>query len=44
MLNPQILMSFQVIEYYRKKGIVADLQAAKPPPEVTVQIEKALKN
>lgn len=32
----------QVIGYYSQKGIVANLQAEKPPKEVTVEVQKAL--
>jgi adenylate kinase len=31
-----------VIDYYVKKGLVANLQAEKPPKEVTVEVEKVL--
>ncbi|XP_052137730.1 adenylate kinase 3 isoform X1 [Oryza glaberrima] len=31
-----------VIDYYTKKGIVANLHAEKPPKEVTVEVQKAL--
>ncbi|WVZ12035.1 hypothetical protein V8G54_016565 [Vigna mungo] len=31
-----------VIDYYSKKGIVANLHAEKPPKEVTVEVEKVL--
>ncbi|XP_021821422.1 adenylate kinase 4 [Prunus avium] len=31
-----------VIGYYSQKGIVANLQAEKPPKEVTVEVQKAL--
>ncbi|RYR77794.1 hypothetical protein Ahy_A01g002415 isoform B [Arachis hypogaea] len=31
-----------VIDYYTKKGIVANLHAEKPPKEVTVEVEKVL--
>lgn len=31
-----------VIEYYKKKGIVAELHAEKPPKEVTTEVEKVL--
>ena len=32
----------QVIDYYSKKGLVANLPAEKPPKEVTVEVQKAL--
>lgn len=32
----------QVIDYYSKKGLVANLHAEKPPKEVTVEVQKAL--
>lgn len=32
----------QVIEYYSKKGLVANLHAEKPPKEVTVEVQKTL--
>eukprot|EP00271_Cylindrocystis_brebissonii_P011586 TRINITY_DN29453_c0_g1_i1.p1 TRINITY_DN29453_c0_g1~~TRINITY_DN29453_c0_g1_i1.p1 ORF type:complete len:244 (-),score=69.12 TRINITY_DN29453_c0_g1_i1:821-1552(-) len=32
-----------VIDYYKKKGVVVDLHAEKKPPEVTAEIEAALK-
>ncbi|KAH1248893.1 Adenylate kinase 4 [Glycine max] len=31
-----------VIDYYSKKGLVANLHAEKPPKEVTVEVEKVL--
>ncbi|CAL5097743.1 unnamed protein product [Urochloa decumbens] len=31
-----------VIDYYAKKGLVANLPAEKPPKEVTVEVQKAL--
>ncbi|WCJ38715.1 Adenylate kinase family protein [Euphorbia peplus] len=31
-----------VIEYYAKKGVLAELHAEKPPKEVTVEVQKAL--
>ncbi|RLN00578.1 adenylate kinase 4-like [Panicum miliaceum] len=31
-----------VIDYYSKKGLVANLPAEKPPKEVTVEVQKAL--
>ncbi|KAG8051091.1 hypothetical protein GUJ93_ZPchr0009g2331 [Zizania palustris] len=31
-----------VIEYYTKKGLVANLHAEKPPKEVTAEVQKAL--
>ncbi|XP_078150359.1 adenylate kinase 4 [Carex rostrata] len=31
-----------VIEYYSKKGLVANLHAEKPPKEVTVEVQKTL--
>ncbi|XP_074564945.1 adenylate kinase 4-like [Curcuma longa] len=31
-----------VIDYYTKKGVVAQLHAEKPPNEVTIQVQKAL--
>jgi adenylate kinase len=32
----------QVIDYYSKHGLVANLHAEKPPKEVTVEVQKAL--
>lgn len=32
----------QVIDYYTKKGVLAELHAEKPPKEVTVEVQKAL--
>ena len=32
----------QVIDYYTKKGIVANLHAEKSPKEVTTEVQKAL--
>ena len=32
----------QVIDYYSKKGLVANLPAEKPPKEVTAEVLKAL--
>ncbi|XP_042018296.1 adenylate kinase 4 [Salvia splendens] len=31
-----------VIDYYSKKGVVANLPAEKPPPEVTTEVKKVL--
>eukprot|EP00897_Mesotaenium_endlicherianum_P010997 jgi/Mesen1/9926/ME000070S09210 len=31
-----------VIDYYEKKGVVANIEAQQPPPKVTEQIEKVL--
>ncbi|KAJ0095874.1 hypothetical protein Patl1_16900 [Pistacia atlantica] len=31
-----------VIDYYTKKGVLAELHAEKPPKEVTVEVQKAL--
>lgn len=35
-------INFQVIDYYSKKSLVANLPAEKPPKEVTVEVEKVL--
>lgn len=35
-------LEMQVIDYYTKKGIVANLHAEKPPKEVTSEVEKVL--
>lgn len=35
-------LNMQVIDYYSKKGLVANLHAEKPPKEVTVEVEKVL--
>jgi adenylate kinase len=32
----------QVIDYYSKKGLVANLPAEKPPKEMTAEVLKAL--
>lgn len=32
----------QVIDYYAKKGVVAQLPAEKPPKEVTSEVQKVL--
>ena len=32
----------QVIDYYKKKGAVAELHAEKPPKEVTTEVKKVL--
>jgi hypothetical protein len=32
----------QVIDYYSKKGMVANLHAEKPPNEVTTEVQKVL--
>lgn len=32
----------QVIDYYSKKSLVANLHAEKPPKEVTTEVQKAL--
>ena len=32
----------QVIDYYSKKGMVANLHAEKPPKEVTAEVQKVL--
>lgn len=32
----------QVIDYYSKKGMVANLPAEKPPKEVTAEVQKVL--
>jgi adenylate kinase family enzyme len=32
----------QVIDYYSKKGLVANLRAEKPPKEVTAEVQKTL--
>jgi adenylate kinase len=31
-----------VIDYYSKKGLVANLRAEKPPKEVTAEVQKTL--
>ncbi|KAL5998192.1 hypothetical protein ACLOJK_009130 [Asimina triloba] len=36
------LFDNNVIDYYSKKSIVADLHAEKPPKEVTVEVEKCM--
>lgn len=44
-MNYNVIISryaFQVIDYYTKKGVVAQLHAEKPPNEVTVAVQKAL--
>jgi hypothetical protein len=33
---------FQVIDYYSKNGLVANLHAEKPPKEVTIEVQNAL--
>lgn len=35
-------LELQVIDYYAKKGVVANLPAEKPPKEVTVEVQKVL--
>lgn len=32
----------QVIDYYNKKNVVANLHAEKPPETVTAEVQKAL--
>lgn len=32
----------QVIDYYTKKGVVAQLHAENPPKEVTAEVQKVL--
>lgn len=32
----------QVIDYYKNRGVVADLRAEKPPKEVTSEVQKVL--
>lgn len=36
------MFGMQVIEYYSKKSIVANLHAEKPPKEVTAEVQKVL--
>lgn len=40
--NIGIIYSLQVIDYYNKKGVVANLPAEKPPQDVTSEVKKAL--
>ena len=35
-------LGVQVIDYYKKKNIVAELHAEKPPQEVTAEVQKVL--
>lgn len=37
-----IFVQIQVIDYYSKKGLVANLHAEKPPKEVTTEVQKVL--
>lgn len=37
-----LFISLQVIDYYNKKGVVANLPAEKPPQDVTSEVKKAL--
>lgn len=37
-----MFLDAQVIDYYKKKGIVANLPAEKPPQEVTTEVKKVL--
>lgn len=37
-----LTFGMQVIDYYSKKGIVANLHAEKPPKEVTTEVQKVL--
>lgn len=36
------VLALQVIEYYAKKGVVANLHAEKPPKEVTAEVQKVI--
>lgn len=35
-------LKMKVIDYYSKKGVVAELHAEKPPKEVTAEVQKVL--
>lgn len=40
--NEIYALNMQVIDYYSKQSLVANLHAEKPPKEVTVEVEKVL--
>lgn len=42
LINSISLLYEQVIDYYAKKGVLAELHAEKPPKEVTAEVQKAL--
>lgn len=37
-----VMLKIQVIDYYSKKGNVANLHAEKPPKDVTAEVQKVL--
>ncbi|GJN13468.1 hypothetical protein PR202_gb00177 [Eleusine coracana subsp. coracana] len=40
--GPTLSLATRVIDYYSKKGLVANLHAEKSPKEVTAEVQKAL--
>lgn len=41
-LNKLNMFNLQVIDYYGKKGVLAQLHAEKPPNVVTTEVQKVL--